>query len=76
MSTAPPVSEAADATSASATTTAPPRESGSNDRVQSTIYVGNLFFETDVAKLREIFGTYGEIKSVSVATDSRGLSRG
>lgn len=40
------------------------------------IYVGNLFFEVTEDALRQQFESFGEIASVRVVTDARGLSRG
>jgi len=79
MSTAPPMAEAADVAANSPTSgqaASPLAEVNSQNKARSTVYVGNLFFDTNADKLRETFGPYGEIKSVSIATDSRGLSRG
>jgi RNA recognition motif-containing protein len=41
------------------------------------LYVGNLPYETDDAALRELFGQYGTLESVHVATDKMtGRARG
>lgn len=42
----------------------------------STVYIGNLIFEATPAELEEAFGKFGEIKSVRIAQDARGLSKG
>ncbi|PBP21615.1 RNA binding domain containing protein [Diplocarpon rosae] len=42
----------------------------------SGIYVGNLLFDITQKDLEKEFGEFGEIKSVTVATDNRGLSKG
>ena len=35
------------------------------------IYVGNCSFDVTEQQLRDVFGTYGEVSSVKVITDSR-----
>lgn len=41
------------------------------------LYVGNMSFDTTEDQLREAFGSYGEVSSVSVITDKfTGESRG
>jgi len=41
------------------------------------LYVGNISFDTTEDQLREAFGSYGEVSSVSVITDKfTGESRG
>jgi nucleolin len=42
----------------------------------SSVYVGNLLFEITAADLEKEFAQYGTIKSSTVATDNRGLSKG
>lgn len=34
-----------------------------------SIYVGNMAYSTSEAQLRELFGQYGEVKSVKIITD-------
>lgn len=40
------------------------------------VYVGNLLFEITAAELEKEFSQYGTVKSSTIATDSRGLSKG
>lgn len=40
------------------------------------VYVGNLLFEVTEDDLSRVFAEYGNIKSVKIATDARGLSKG
>ena len=43
----------------------------------SKLYVGNLSFQTDEAKLEEIFAPFGGVQSVKIITDrDTGRSRG
>jgi RNA recognition motif-containing protein len=48
----------------------------SNNQPLTSVYVGNLFFEVTEETLRKEFERFGEIQSVKVVTDARGLSRG
>jgi len=41
-----------------------------------TIYVGNLLFEVTAADLEREFGQFGTIKSTTIASDARQLSKG
>jgi RNA recognition motif-containing protein len=42
----------------------------------NSIYVGNLLFDVADSDIRREFAQFGDIKSVIVATDARGLSKG
>lgn len=41
-----------------------------------TIFVSNMSFDATDMHLREAFGKYGDITSVNIGRDGRGLSRG
>jgi RNA recognition motif-containing protein len=41
-----------------------------------TLYVGNLYYEVTEDQLKRIFSRFGEVKSVKLVMDNRGLSRG
>ncbi len=40
------------------------------------VYIGNLLFDVTAADLEREFGVFGSIKSSTIATDARGLSKG
>ena len=40
------------------------------------LYVGNLFFEVTEDKLRQHFQEHGNVKSVRIVYDHRGMSKG
>lgn len=40
------------------------------------IYVGNLYYEVTADQLKRVFSRFGEIESVKIIYDNRGLSRG
>lgn len=42
----------------------------------SHLYVGNLFFDTDIATLKREFEKAGEVVRVHIVRDPRGLSKG
>ncbi|KAJ4345255.1 uncharacterized protein N0V89_011385 [Didymosphaeria variabile] len=42
----------------------------------NTVYVGNLYYEVTADQLKRVFGRFGEVDSVRVIYDNRGLSRG
>jgi nucleolin len=42
----------------------------------NSIYVGNLLFDVADSDIRREFAQFGDIKSVIIATDARGLSKG
>ncbi|KAF2682418.1 RNA-binding domain-containing protein [Lentithecium fluviatile CBS 122367] len=41
-----------------------------------TIYVGNLYYEVTGDQLKRVFSRFGEVDSVKIIYDNRGLSRG
>ena len=42
----------------------------------NTIYVGNLYYEVTADQLKRVFTRFGELESVRIIYDNRGLSRG
>ncbi|TVY14591.1 ribonucleoprotein-like protein [Lachnellula arida] len=42
----------------------------------TSVYIGNLLFDVTAADLEREFGQFGEIKSATIATDPRGMSKG
>ncbi|KAF2636173.1 RNA binding domain-containing protein [Massarina eburnea CBS 473.64] len=42
----------------------------------TTIYVGNLYYEVTADQLKRIFSRFGEVSDVKIVYDNRGLSRG
>lgn len=54
-----------------------PRRSGDNNITpHNTLYVGNLFFEVTTEQLQKVFSRFGEVASVKIVYDNRGMSRG
>ncbi|KAL6159454.1 hypothetical protein ACJQWK_06036 [Exserohilum turcicum] len=47
-----------------------------NTEPNSTLYVGNLYYEVTEEQLRRVFSRFGEIANVKMVYDNRGLSRG
>lgn len=41
-----------------------------------TLYVGNLYYEVTEDQLKRVFSRFGEVKSVKIVYDNRGMSRG
>ena len=41
-----------------------------------TLYIGNLYYEVTADQLKRVFSRFGEIESVKLIYDNRGLSRG
>jgi RNA recognition motif-containing protein len=41
-----------------------------------SLYIGNLLFDVTAQDLEKEFSEYGTIKSATIATDPRGLSKG
>lgn len=41
-----------------------------------TVYVGNLYYEVTSEQLKRVFNRFGEVESVRLVYDNRGLSRG
>ena len=48
----------------------------SEDEAKSTVYVGNLFFDVNDHDLQTEFSRFGEVESVNIIRDGRGLSKG
>lgn len=76
-------SEQSSVTSAVSSATESSLSAGNKDqefreRIQpnNAIYVGNLLFEATPEDLIRVFSPFGEVKSVKIAQDSRGLSKG
>ena len=42
----------------------------------NTLYIGNLYYEVTADQLKRVFSRFGEIDSVKIVYDNRGLSRG
>jgi RNA recognition motif-containing protein len=42
----------------------------------TTVYVGNLFFEVSEESLERLFAEHGNIKKTRIVYDHRGLSKG
>lgn len=42
----------------------------------ASIYVGNIIFDLTAERLEQEFSQYGTVKSATIATDARGLSKG
>ncbi|KAF1833057.1 RNA binding domain-containing protein [Decorospora gaudefroyi] len=41
-----------------------------------TLYIGNLYYEVTADQLNRVFSRFGEVESVKIVYDNRGLSRG
>ncbi|KAJ4287981.1 hypothetical protein N0V90_011996 [Kalmusia sp. IMI 367209] len=55
----------------------PSRSPGSNPAPpNNTVYVGNLYYEVTADQLKRVFSRFGEVDTVRVIYDNRGLSRG
>ena len=54
-----------------------PRKSRDNNITpHNTLYIGNLFFEVTSEQLQKVFSRFGEVASVKIVYDNRGMSRG
>lgn len=53
-----------------------PRRPRDNVEKNKTLYVGNLFYEVKEDQIKKVFSRFGEVESVSLISDNRGLSRG
>jgi nucleolin len=42
----------------------------------NTLYVGNLYYEVTEDQIKRVFSRFGDVESVKVIYDNRGLSRG
>jgi nucleolin len=40
------------------------------------LYIGNLYYEVTAEQLKNVFSRFGEVESVKIVYDNRGLSRG
>jgi nucleolin len=40
------------------------------------LYIGNLYYEVTAEQLKTVFSRFGEVASVKIVYDNRGLSRG
>ncbi|KAH7086920.1 hypothetical protein FB567DRAFT_55210 [Paraphoma chrysanthemicola] len=55
----------------------PHRARRENDTPPSnTLYIGNLYYEVTADQLKRVFTRFGEVESVKIIYDNRGLSRG
>ena len=52
------------------------RTSNKNNTPNNTLYIGNLYYEVTTEQLQRVFARFGEIESVKIVYDNRGLSRG
>jgi nucleolin len=52
-----------------------PRESR-NSTPNNMLYIGNLYYEVTTDQLKRVFSRFGDIESVKIVYDNRGLSRG
>ena len=66
---------ATSAGSAAAPAQQSPVENG-QPAINSTLYVGNIFFEVNEQALQEYFERFGAIKKTKIVYDARGLSKG
>ena len=41
-----------------------------------TLYIGNLYYEVTTDQIKRVFSRFGELDSVKIIYDNRGLSRG
>ena len=49
---------------------------GTPPEPNNTLYIGNLYYEVTADQLKRVFSRFGEVESVKVIYDNRGLSRG
>lgn len=54
----------------------PRRDNANNIEANTTLYVGNLYFEVSEDALQRQFAPYGKINRTRIIYDHRGLSRG
>ncbi|KAF2035742.1 RNA-binding domain-containing protein [Setomelanomma holmii] len=47
-----------------------------NTPPNNTLYIGNLYYEVTADQLKRVFSRFGEVESVKIVYDNRGLSRG
>jgi nucleolin len=53
-----------------------PRTRSEQNPPNRTLYIGNLYYEVTGDQLQKVFSRFGEVESVKVIYDNRGLSRG
>lgn len=54
-----------------------PRRARDNDVApHKMLYIGNLYYEVTAEQLKNVFSRFGEVASVKIVYDNRGLSRG
>ena len=70
------VSDAAQTVKETANDLTSTNDSAKNSPVQTTIYLGNLFFDVNEDDLQRELSRFGELVSLKVVRDSRGLSKG
>lgn len=61
---------------AKVSTSTQPRRQRDNVVKNKTLYVGNLFYEVKEDQIMKVFSRFGEVESVNLISDNRGLSRG
>lgn len=49
---------------------------GGQPSPNSTLYIGNIFFEVNEQSLEDYFARFGTIKKTKIVYDARGLSKG
>lgn len=54
----------------------PRRARDSDVTPHSMLYIGNLYYEVTSEQLKNVFSRFGEVESVKIVYDNRGLSRG
>ncbi|KAF2013285.1 RNA-binding domain-containing protein [Aaosphaeria arxii CBS 175.79] len=54
----------------------PLREPSAPAEPSNVIYVGNLYYEVGEEQIQNVFSKFGEIESLAIARDNRGISRG
>ncbi|EDU51034.1 RNA binding domain containing protein [Pyrenophora tritici-repentis Pt-1C-BFP] len=47
-----------------------------NTEPNKMLYIGNLYYEVTADQLKRVFSRFGEVESVKIVYDNRGLSRG
>lgn len=65
------------AAAAPKTSSRPQRErSGTPAEPNKVLYVGNLYYEVTPEQLKRVFSRFGDVDSIKIVYDNRGLSRG
>ncbi|EAT76075.2 hypothetical protein HBI56_091840 [Parastagonospora nodorum] len=54
----------------------PRRSRENNTPPHNTLYIGNLYYEVTTEQLQKVFSRFGEVASVKIVYDNRGMSRG